>query len=63
VIRVKWKLDSVRSKIVLFSTQDRCMAFAEHTIGSKIISDTPIELLGDVGHVESNFGSFGDSVR
>jgi hypothetical protein len=32
----------------------------KHTIGSKIILDAPNE--GDVGHVESHFGLFGDSV-
>ena len=34
----------------------------EHTIGSEIILDAPDELLGDVGHVESHFIPFGDSV-
>ena len=42
--------------------QDRCMVCAEHTIGSENILDTLIELLGDMGHVESSFGPFGDSV-
>ena len=38
------------------------MVCAEHTIGSENILDAPDGLLGDVGHVESSFGSFGDSV-
>jgi hypothetical protein len=39
--------------VVLILTQDRCTVSVEHTIGSKIILDAPMELLGDVGHVES----------
>jgi hypothetical protein len=41
---------------------DRYMVCAEHTIGSEIILHAPMKLLGDVGHVESYFGPFGDSV-
>ena len=33
--------------------QDRCVACVERTIGLEIILDAPMELLGDVGHVES----------
>ena len=40
----------------------RCMVCVERTIGSKIIFDTPEELIGDVGHLESCFLPFGDSV-
>ena len=47
---------------MLILTQDRCMVCAERTIGSEIILDTPDGLLGDMGHVESCFGSFGDGV-
>jgi hypothetical protein len=43
-------------------TQDRCMVCAEHTIGSKLFWTHPMKLLGDVGHVESHFGLFRDSV-
>jgi hypothetical protein len=42
--------------------QDRCMVCAEHTIGSELLRMHPMELLGDVGHVESHFGPFEDSV-
>ena len=42
--------------------QDRCAACVERTIGLEIILDAPMELLGDVGHVKSHFGLFGDSV-
>jgi hypothetical protein len=45
-------------EIVLILTYDRCTVCAEHTIGLKIILDTPIELLGDVGLVETHFGLF-----
>ena len=48
--------------IELILTQDRCTVCVERTIGSKIILDAPDRLLGDVGHVESLFFSFGDSV-
>jgi hypothetical protein len=36
--------------------------YAEHTIGSKIILDTPMELLCDVAHVKYHFSLFGDGV-
>jgi hypothetical protein len=62
VTMVNWKLVSVRLEIVLILTQDRSMVFAERTIGSKIILDAPMDLLRDMGHVESNFGPFGDDV-
>jgi hypothetical protein len=62
VTRLKWKLVSVRLDTVLILIQDRCMVCAEHTVGSEIILDAPNGTLGDVGHVESCFGLFGDSV-
>jgi hypothetical protein len=52
VTRLKWKLVSVRFEIVLILIQLAQMSFWMH----------PTELLGDVGHVESHFGPFGDSV-
>jgi hypothetical protein len=55
----KWKIDSVRLKIVLILTQYSCMVCTDRTIDSEI---APMELLGDVGQVESHFGPFGDSV-
>jgi hypothetical protein len=62
-MRLKWKLISVCLEIVPILTQDRCTVCAEHTIGSVWMH--PIELLGDIGHVESCFGPFegGVSVR
>ena len=62
VTRLKWKLISVLLEIVLILTQDRCTVYVERTIGSEIILDTHDELLGDVGHAESYFFLFGDSV-
>ena len=57
---VMWNLVSVCWQPV--SVQDRCTVGAEHTIGSEIVLDTPDGTLGVVGHVESRFGPFGDSV-
>ena len=53
---------SVCLEIVLILTQDRCKLCVECTMGSKIILYAPMELLGDVGHVEPRFGPFRDSV-
>ena len=60
--RLKWKLISVHLDIVLILTQDRCMVCVERTIGWKSFLMHPMELLSDVGHVESHFFPFGDSV-
>jgi hypothetical protein len=49
-------------EIVLILTQDGCMVCAERTIGSEIILDAPMDLLGDISHVESHFNAFGDTV-
>ena len=61
-MRLKWKLVSVLSNIVLILTQDRSTVCVECTVGSEIVLDNSKELLGDVGHVESHFFLFGDSV-
>ena len=42
--------------------QDSCMGCAERAIGSEIVWTHPMEILGDLGHVESHFFLFGDSV-
>ena len=55
-------LISVNLEIVLILTQDRCPVCAERTIGWKSFWMLPMELLGDVGHVEPRFDPFGDSV-
>jgi hypothetical protein len=54
-------LVSVRFEIVLILTQIGAWFCAEHTTGSKSFWTLPIEHLGEVGHVESHFGPFGDS--
>jgi hypothetical protein len=55
---------SVCLEIVPISTQDRSLVCVKHTIDSEIILDPhPMELLGDLGHVESRIGPFGDGVK
>ena len=51
--KLNWKLILVCLEIVLILTQDRCTVCAESTIGYEIILAHPMDLLGDVGHVES----------
>ena len=58
----KWNLILVPLEIVLILTQDRCTVCAKQAIGSELFWTHLMELLGDVGHVESRFGLFGDSV-
>jgi hypothetical protein len=41
VTSFKWKLTSVRLERVLILTQDRCIVYAERSIGSAIILDAP----------------------
>jgi hypothetical protein len=62
VTRLKWKLDSDRSKLLLILMQDRCTVCAKRTIAHKSFSTHSMELQGDVGRVEFHFGPFGDSV-
>jgi hypothetical protein len=57
-----WKLDSVHMEILQILTQHRCMLCAERTTSSKTVLDGPDVTLGDLGHVDSRFGLFGDSV-
>jgi hypothetical protein len=42
--------------------QDRCMVYAKLTTSDKPFWMQLMELLGDMGHVESCFGPFGDGV-
>ena len=60
---VLWKLVSIRLEIVLVSVQDRCTICAKRTIGSRIVLDAPMVLLGDEAHVEARFCPFGDSAN
>jgi hypothetical protein len=61
VTRLKCKLILVRLEIVLTMTHNRCIVCAEHTIGSELFLTHRMELLGDVGHVESYFILLGDA--
>jgi hypothetical protein len=53
---------SVRLVILVFLTQDRFMVCAERTKGSKSLWTHLIEHPGDLGHVVSHFGPFGESL-
>ena len=53
----------VHLEIELMLTQDRCPVCAEIPQVQKSFWTHPIELLGDVGHVESHFSPFGDSAN
>ena len=48
-------------EIVLVSVQDRCTVYANRTIGSGIVLDAPMVLLGDEAQLKARFGPFGDS--
>ena len=49
-------------EIVLILTQDSYTVSVERAIGSEIVWTYLMELLGDMGHVESHFFPFRDSV-
>jgi hypothetical protein len=55
-------LVSIRLEIVLFLTQDMGTVCAERTQARKTLWTHLIEHLGDLGHVESHFGPFGESL-
>jgi hypothetical protein len=59
---VVWNLVLVRLEIVLVSVQDGCTVKPNVPLAWKSIWTHMMELLGDVGHVESRFGPFGDGV-
>jgi hypothetical protein len=44
------------------SVQDRCIVCTERTIGSESFWTHLMEVLGDMGHVESHFSPVGDDV-
>ena len=60
---VLWNLISDHSEIVLVSVQDRCTVCAKRTIGSDIIFNALMVLLGDESQVEAPFSLFGDSAN
>jgi hypothetical protein len=45
------------------SVQDRRTVYTKHTIGSEIVLDTHVVLLGDEAQVKPRFGPFGDSAN
>ena len=58
-----WNLVSVYLETLLVLVKDRHTFFcAEHTIGSKLFWTHPMGFQGDVGHVQSRFDTYGDSV-
>ena len=58
---VKWNLVSVHLEKVLLSVHDRFPVYANRTIGSGIVLDAPMVLLGDEAQLKARFGLFGDS--
>ena len=58
-----WNLVSDRLDIVLVSVEDRCMVCAKRTIGSDIVFNVPMVLLGDEAQVEASLSPFGDSAN
>jgi hypothetical protein len=54
-------LVSFNLEIVLILTQDRCTVCAKRTIGSEIILDTLVGILGDVAQVEARISLFRES--
>jgi hypothetical protein len=57
-----WNLVSIRLETMLLSVQYKSRVCGERTIGSEIILDATDGSPKWVGHVESCFGPFGDSV-
>ena len=45
------------------SVEDRCMVCAKRCIGSDIVFNAPMVLLGDEAQVEAPFSPFGDSAN
>ena len=45
------------------SMEDRCTVCAKCTIGSDIVFNVPMVLLGDEAQVEAPFSPFGDSAN
>jgi hypothetical protein len=60
--RFKWKLVSVHLEIVIILSLDRCTFASNIPQAQKSFLTRAMDHLGDVGHVESHFGMFGESV-
>ena len=57
----KSNLVLIRLDMVLVSVQERCTVCAKQTIGSEIVWDAPMVLLGDEAQVKARFDLFRDS--
>ena len=60
---VSWNLVSDHSEIVLVSVEDGCTVCAKRTIGSDIVFNALMVLLGDEAQVEAPFSLFRDSAN
>ena len=60
---VIWILASLCLETVLVSMQDRCMVYARHATGSKIVLDASMVPLGDEAQVVARFGPFRDKAN
>ena len=58
---VLWNLVSDHLEIVLVSVEDRCTVCAKRTIGSYIVFNALMVLLGDEAQVEARFSPCGDT--
>ena len=60
---VMWSLTSFHFETVLVSMQDSCMVCARCTIGSEIVLDALMVLLGEKDQVETRFSPFRGSAN
>ena len=60
---VLWNLVLDLSEIVLELVEDRCTVCAKRTLGSDIIFNALMVLLGDEAQVGAPFSPFGDSAN
>jgi hypothetical protein len=60
--RLKWKLVSVRLEIVVILSLDRCTFASNIPQAQKSFWTHAMDLLSVMGHVESHFGTLGESV-
>ena len=60
---VLWNLVLDRLEIVLVLVEDRCTVCAKRCIGSDIVFNAPMVLLGDEAEVEAPYSLFVDSAN
>ena len=58
-----WNLILVHLEIVLVLVQDMCTVCTKRTIGSDLVFNAPMVILGDEAQVEAPFSPFGDSAN